>query len=154
MNKFIFKWDELEPRSLLNSLWMILCTNVGSKALKARASFTPTASTTRIRGTTPWRDSTRCDWGCGCFCCKHIGLLLGLDRILLVSYSFVAKPVADLMWLIMGIQFQFVTLEMRWFDIIFNYLSNSALKWSKRLNNSFRFKKHFYLRTGDFNVVG
>ena len=95
--KFICR-DELELLNLWYSLGMILYTNVGSNALKVKASFSPTASATRIRGTTPWRDSTRCNRGNGCFCRNYIGLILGLDRIPLVSYSFVAKPIGDLMW--------------------------------------------------------
>ena len=67
------------------------------KALEARTSFPSTASSTsRKRRSSPWRTATRCDGGCGCFGCVHVGLFLGLDNVLLVPNPFVAKPVAHL----------------------------------------------------------
>merc|ERR1711981_774592 len=67
------------------------------KALEARTSFPSTASSTsRERRSSPWRTATRCDGGCGCFGCVHVGLFLGLDNVLLVPNPFVAKPVAHL----------------------------------------------------------
>ena len=67
------------------------------KALEARASICPTACPAWKRGTScPWRQSTRGHRGCGGFGCEHIGLLLGLDGVLLISDSFVSKPVAHL----------------------------------------------------------
>ena len=67
------------------------------KALEARSSFSPTTSSTSGKwASAPWRTSTRCHRGCGCFGCVHVGLFLGLDDVLLVPDSFVAKPIAHL----------------------------------------------------------
>ena len=67
------------------------------KALEARTSFPSTASSTsRKRRSSPWRTATRCDGGCGCFGCIHVGLLLCLDDIFLIPNPFIAKPIAHL----------------------------------------------------------
>lgn len=69
------------------------------KALEARSAFSSAAAAAAWkRRSSPWGTSTRCDGGCCCFGCVHVGLFLGLDDVLLVPDPFVAKPVAHLMW--------------------------------------------------------